>query len=278
MTQKISLDLLLLCFIYICSFARFYICLFLVFRHICTPLCVWACVCWGNSVWRFFCFFYLFFERLQMAERQVSQLASLTTQQHHHTGGARQPNTHTHTHTFSHTQHSSWLRCSVNITTIMLWCVSHSVNKPSRARRCRRRGYEIDFTICNDVGNDDKWSSNFSVLSRQHTALCVPIVWPIMHVSYDPENRHNGQIWIDLLVYSFIFKEPKIFQRASLMFIIILMKSKSSQKRRERQEDGKSKHNNNVYLSFSPHPSSALSIPLFLSHIISFAQCWIAEY
>lgn len=92
----------------------------------------------------------------------------------------------------------------------------------------------------------------------------VPIVWHIMHVSYDPENWHNGQIWIDLLVYSFILKEPKIFQRASLMFIIILMKSKSSQKRRERQEDGKSKHNNsNVYLSFSPHPSFSLSTPLF---------------
>lgn len=70
-------------------------------------------------------------------------------------------------------------------------------------------------------------------LAHYHGRLrhTVPIVWPIMHVSYDPENRHNGQIWIDLLVYSFIFKEPKIFQRASLMFIIILMKSKSSQKR-----------------------------------------------
>lgn len=87
----------------------------------------------------------------------------------------------------------------------------------------------------------------------------VPIVWPIMHVLCDPENRHNRQIWIDLLVYSFIFKEPKIFQRALLMFIIILMKSKSSQKRRELQEDDKSKHNNMLYLS------SLLGLYIYLS-------------
>lgn len=104
---------------------------------------------------------------------------------------------------------------------------------------------------------------------------CVSIVWPIMHVLYDPENRHNGQIWIDLLVYSFIFKEPKIFQQASLMFIIILMKSKSSQKRRERQEDGKSKHNNNISVSLSCFILLALSFCLSFS-LTSFIFCFSA--
>lgn len=136
-------------------------------------------------------------------------------------------------------QHRTWLHCHMPRV-----CLS--------VRRCHC-GYKIDFTICNDVGNDDKWSSNLSLLLwLPATYITVPMVWPIMHVLYDPENRHNGKIWIDLLVYSFIFKEPKIFQQASLMFIIILMRSKSSQRRRKRREDGKSKHNNNLYSSFFP--------------------------
>lgn len=51
-----------------------------------------------------------------MAERQVSQLASLTTQQHHHTGGARQPNTHKHAHTHN-IPHDC---CGVNTTSVVL--------------------------------------------------------------------------------------------------------------------------------------------------------------
>lgn len=33
-------------------------------------------------------------------------------------------------------------------------------------------------------------------LAHYHGCLrrTAPIVWPIMRVSYDPENRHNGQI------------------------------------------------------------------------------------
>lgn len=117
-------------------------------------------------------------------------------------------------------------------------------------------------------------------LAHYHGRLrhTVPIVWPIMHVSYDPENRHNGQIWIDLLVYSFIFKEPKIFQRASLMFIIILMKSKSSQKRgRKTASLNTTTTTTSIISLFIPR---SLSTPPFFSHFISFAlfQCWIAEY
>lgn len=131
----------------------------------------------------------------------------------------------------AHTKHTHVPHVSAvvfNITTIMPWCVCQGLSQDAITNLSMDMKLILQYeTILGMMTNDPL------NLAHYHGRLphTVPIVWPIMHVSYDPENRHNGKIWIDLCVYSFIFKEPKIFQWALLTFIIILMKSKSSQKR-----------------------------------------------